>query len=291
MSLATTQPPPASQFLPRLRRKIAEVGNGLCVGIDPPLDGLPPFFRDELAKRGARDYLETYAAVLIEATAGIAPAVKFQSAYFEAHGAPGFEALEAAIAKARSRGLVTILDAKRGDIASTMAAYGVMAFERMQADALTITPYMGMDVVEPLIPWLKAGHGVYVVWVSSNPSGALLQDTVAEPLLDALIAFFGERGIKEALGLVLGATKVESLRPEILAKLGTTSLLMPGVGAQGGTVTSRIKALIAGSGAVLVPLSRGVGELPAHCNSWQSYRETVETRMKRVAADVASPGS
>lgn len=286
MNLVASQTSPSSQFLPRLKRKIAQVGNGLCVGIDPPLDGLPPFFQDELAAHGPGAYLTAYANALIEAAAKVAPSVKFQSAYFEAHGAEGFAALTQAIAKARELGLVTILDAKRGDISTTMAAYGQMAFKHMQADALTITPYMGLDVVEPLIPWLKAGHGVYVVWVSSNPSGALVQDLVAEPLLDALLAYFKERGVSDSLGLVLGATKVEALPARLLPKLQATSLLMPGVGAQGGTVTSRIKELISATGTVLVPLSRGVGELPKECTSWEQYREVVEGKMRRIAAEL-----
>lgn len=282
---------PDEAFAVRLRRRIKDAGNGLCVGIDPPLDGLPPFFQRELASRGSEAYLDQYTSSLLNAAAKIAPAVKFQSAYFEAHGAAGFSALARGLAYAKKLGLLTILDAKRGDISTTMAAYGVMAFKALDADALTVTPYMGLDVLEPLLPWLKTGRGVYVVWITSNPSGALLQETsvgdhqnMAERLLDAFAGFTKKHHV--GIGLVLGATKVDHLAQRTWGRLDDMPLLMPGVGAQGGTVTPRIKDMIARVGTVLVPLSRGVAEFPVDCNSWQSYETIIGERMQRTAADL-----
>ena len=282
--------PEGQTFAARLLERIQSRGNSVCVGIDPPLGGMPPFFEREFETLGAGEFLERYADALISVAAGKAPAVKFQSAYFEAHGPEGFESLRRSLGKAKRRGLLTILDAKRGDIASTMAAYGRMAFDVMDADALTVTPYMGLDVLEPLLPWLDTGRGAYVVWISSNPSGALLQDgvlsdgfTVAERLLASLLEF--EARSPGSIGLVLGATKVQSLAEKTWSQLAATPLLMPGVGAQGGAVTSRIRAQIASSGTVLVPLSRAVAQFPPGCSSWQSYEASVSSRLDTAVAE------
>lgn len=273
-------------FLPRLKAKIAETKTSLCVGIDPHVEGLPPFFTGELQRLGPQSFLEQWSSVLIEAAAGRVPAVKPQSAFFEAFGAPGFAALESTIARAREKGLITVLDAKRGDISSTMAAYGRMAFEAMGADVLTVTPYIGLDTVDPLLPWLKAGKGVYVVWVSSNPGGALLQDQLHDRLFDALVARFKKLGVPDALGLVLGATKVESVGPELFDRLSQVSLLLPGVGAQGGEVTPKLRKLLAAKNS-LVPQSRSLAE-PGHDDTnWQSYGEKVAGRIRRAAAELS----
>jgi len=283
-------------FQTRLRTAVARSRTSLCVGIDAHTANLPSFFARELARDTAR-YLETFAFTLIDAAASRVPAVKLQSAFFEAFGAAGFGVLQKALARARAAGLVTILDAKRGDIASTMAAYGHMAFEVMAADCLTVTPYMGLDVVQPLEPWLARGSGIYVVWVSSNPGGALVQDmraaspegsqTVAEALLKALIRNFEQRGLVEALGLVLGATRVDTLPEHILLLLEKAALLLPGVGAQGGVVTPRTLALIRRQGTALVPQSRSLSRIDPEMESWEAYADCVVARIEKEAAALA----
>ncbi len=273
-------------FLPRLKAKIAETKTSLCVGIDPHVDGLPPFFAAELKRLGPQGFLEQWSSVLIEAAAGRVPAVKPQSAFFEALGAPGFAALETTMTLAREKGLLTILDAKRGDISSTMTAYGRMAFDVMKADVLTVTPYIGLDSVDPLLPWLKTGKGVYVVWVSSNPGGALLQDLVREKLFDALVAHFQKLGVPDALGLVLGATKLDGIEPALLDRLTQVSLLLPGVGAQGGQVTPKLKKVLAARNS-LVPQSRSLADPGVDDTSWQHYGAKVAGRISRAAAELS----
>lgn len=274
-------------FLPRLKAKIAETKTSLCVGIDPHVDDLPPFFAGELRRLGPQGFLEQWSSVLIDGAAGRVPAVKPQSAFFEAFGAPGFAALQSTIERANAKGLLTILDAKRGDISSTMAAYGRMAFDVMKADALTVTSYIGLDSVDPLLPWLKAGKGVYVVWVSSNPGGALLQDSVHERLFDALVAQFKRHGISDALGLVLGATKVDTISASLFDRLGQVSLLLPGVGAQGGQVTPKLTKILA-AGNSLVPQSRSLAGPSADDASWQQYGEKVRSRIEAAVRELAS---
>lgn len=223
--------------------------------------------------------------------------MKFQSAYYEALGSEGVAVLKNMIKRAREAGLLTILDAKRGDISSTMKAYGLMAFEYMNADALTVTPYMGLDVTDALLPWLKEGRGVYVVWVSSNPGGSLLQDmetangdTLASRLLDALVNSFQKNGVPEALGLVLGATKADQLSGDLFAKLQSVPLLMPGVGAQGGSVSTRTLALARESHQILVPQSRSLSTFDspfAPIKNWSDYRRLLEDRLPAAVADLA----
>jgi orotidine-5'-phosphate decarboxylase len=291
-----------ASFRERLRRRIAAVGNALCVGIDPPLPAAAAatgagasFVREQLALLGAEGFLTRYANALVDVAAEHASSVKLQSAFFEAYGVPGVSALAHVLERARSLGLITLLDAKRGDIASTMAAYGHAAFESMKADALTITPYLGLDVLEPLVPWLQRGHGVYVVWVSSNPAGALLQEAtvehrgrevvLAEMLLDEIVKVSGRLGIEGAVGLVLGATKLDQLPPTLVAKARAHPLLLPGVGPQGGKVDPTLLATIAG-GTSLVPLQRGLAAFPedgAAPLTWSDFSATLFDRARSYA--------
>jgi orotidine-5'-phosphate decarboxylase len=226
---------------------------------------------------------------------GLAPMVKFQSAYFEAYGAVGVAALKDAIARARGLGFIALLDAKRGDIASTMHAYGRMAFDYMQADAMTVTPYMGFDVVEPLSPWLRSGHGIYAVWVTSNPSGRTVQElplvapheNVAGAVLRQLSIDCAARGLGSAWGVVLGATKIATLSDTQLATLQGIPLLIPGVGAQGGAVDARLQAVMTASGAAVVAQSRSLSR-PTDDASVDSgtYGDFVASRIAAAAVEL-----
>ena len=131
-----------------------------------------------------------------------------------------------------------ILDCKRGDIASSMKAYGQMAFDTFHADALTVSPYLGVDVLAPLVPWLKKGCGVYSLCVTSNPAGFSLQmatngrsPSVAEVFLRPLVDFIKQKQLTGSLGLVIGATVLGDLPTELLEKCQQFPLLLPGLGA------------------------------------------------------------
>ena len=288
--MATSKP----SYISRLSHMIDDTGTSLCVGCDPHVDRLPPFMSDAISRDGALLFLEPFTRTLIDASVGLAPVIKFQSAFYEAFGASGYRVLENMVSYARSRGLLTILDAKRGDISSTMSAYGRMAFETLGADALTVTPYMGLDTVEPLIPWLRKGHGIYLVWISSNPSGGLIQDTVvaetAEPLSCLLFNvfhdFFAKNSLLDAFGLVLGATRVAAIPDSILDRLKEVALLMPGIGAQGGEITPTISRLLAG-GKSLIPQSRALSACPDEVGSWGDYFDLVRDRIKKAASEAA----
>ena len=289
--MATSKP----SYISKLSHMIDDLGTSLCVGCDPHADRLPLFMSDAINRDGSSLFLEPFTRILIDASVGLAPVIKFQSAFYEAFGASGFRVLENMISYARSRGLLTILDAKRGDISSTMRAYGRMAFETLGADALTVTPYMGLDTIEPLIPWLSKGHGVYLVWISSNPSGALIQDTVitetAEPLSGLIFNvfqdFFCRNALHGAFGLVLGATRVSAVPDSILDRLKEVALLMPGIGEQGGAITPAINRLLA-EGKSLLPQSRALSSCPDDVRSWGDYFDLVRERIKKAAGDAAA---
>jgi len=214
-----------------------------CVGIDP--------HKHLLESWGLADDavgLETFARTCVEALAGEVAVLKPQSAFFERHGAAGVAVLQRTIADARSAGAVVILDAKRGDIGSTAAAYADAYLERdsaMFCDAVTVSPYLGFGSVQPFIDTAhRNGAGVFVLAATSNPDGRAVQravgadgTTVAQQIIDQVAQvnseFLAQRqATLGSVGVVIGATieqggvDVRRLRGPILA---------PGFGAQGAT--------------------------------------------------------
>jgi len=277
---------PASQaFFSRLAGSNEHRDSRLCVGIDPLSGDENSFLMDQLQQLGPRRFLVNYATAHINAAKGRVSAVKFQSAFFEVFGGDGFAALKEGALRARKEGLLSILDAKRGDIASTMFAYGKMAFEEIGADCLTVLPYMGSDVIKPLLPWLKSGRGIYIVWMSSNPSASELQDlpvqaghqTVAGVLAEQVGAFADHHEIRDGIGLVLGATRLEGLSRQLEASAGRFPLLMPGLGAQGAQPTKPLADFLNSHSSHLAPISRGLSVNPAAqpLQSWDDYRELI----------------
>lgn len=272
-------------FFNKLHEKILSCNTRLCIGIDPIV-----LAGSALLKSGISvpDIVEKTVDILINQAVGQSiPAVKFQSAYFEALGQDGFAILHRAIAKARAANLLTILDAKRGDIASTMQAYGRFAFDYMNADCMTINPYMGIDTIEPLLPWLKKDRGIYVVWTTSNKSAESLQFLPTDGRFffqnvhSLFEAFAAEQSVKSAIGYVLGATKLGS--SEIRSAIGSfskTSFLLPGVGAQGALVDSQLRSLLAKHPASLVPVSREIGEISVKCDSFDAFEQKVSGSVK-----------
>lgn len=283
----------------KLQEKLQEKACRLCLGIDPVLRQLPSFLKKNFDSQGAVDALRPLIFGQLAVASSMVPAVKFQSAFFEALGWQGMKLLSEACAEAKKIGMFTILDAKRGDISSTMHAYGVSAFDQLDVDCMTIQAYMGLSVLEPLLPWLKKGKGVYLVYLTSNPEGDLIQnfcnesgDTVASRLRGAVDRVLEREGVSESLGLVLGATKVAALSDKHLQDLKHRSLLLPGFGAQKATVSSKVIEL-AGASQSLFPMSRGltgVGhkDLYASLNqlpNLDSYLSWFEKNIRRTMED------
>jgi orotidine-5'-phosphate decarboxylase len=247
--------PTDHHFADRLIARVEATRSHLVVGLDPDLRELPPELLDgatDLA--GAATAVEAFATAVIDGVAELVPAVKPQSAFFEALGSAGVAALERVEAHARTAGLLVIEDAKRGDIGNTMAAYAAAALGRMRigdaelpvhdADAVTVSPYLGPESLEPMIDVARRfGKGLFVLVRTSNPASGELQDLVGPEgelvhervarMVDALGADgAGERGYAD-VGAVTGLTYPEQA-PALRALMPRAILLVPGLGAQGG---------------------------------------------------------
>jgi orotidine-5'-phosphate decarboxylase len=250
-------------FADRLADAVRRKGTALCVGLDPRRESLPAALRD---KDPAAAY-EAFCLRVLEIVAPIVGVVKPQSAFFEACGPAGLAALQTVLRRAKDLGLFTILDAKRGDIASTAAAYAEAAFTALDADALTVNPYLGRDAVEPFITAARrANRGLFVLVRTSNAGAGLFQDLVCDGrpvyqhVADAVAAWntecLGECGLGD-VGAVVGATHPAELKL-LRERLPGVWFLVPGYGTQGGTAAD-VRAAFRGDGlGAVVNSSRGV---------------------------------
>ncbi len=227
-------------FLEQLRQAERQNGSLLCVGLDPDPAKFPDSYRGDASK------IYDFCAAIVDATADLAMAFKPQIAYFAAHRAE--DQLERLMAHIRSAAphVPVILDAKRGDIGSTAEQYAKEAFERYGADAVTLSPFMGFDSIQPYLKY--QGKGVFLLCRTSNPGGDDFQNqrlasVDGQPLLYEHIARLaqGPWNLNGQLGLVVGATypaeieRVRALAPHL-------PLLIPGVGAQGGDAAATVRA-------------------------------------------------
>ena len=227
----------SATFGNRLAAAIAARGP-LCVGIDPHPELLDAWGLDPTA-----DGLARFCDVCVQAYAGFA-VVKPQVAFFEAYGSAGFAVLERTTAALQSAGVLVLADAKRGDIGSTMAAYGrAWAGEGpLAADAVTASPYLGFGSLTPLLEIAaEYGRGVFVLAATSNPEGAAVQRAVVEPVASGRTV--AQSIVDSAAAVNLGATPHGSVGVVVGATLGSAvpdvgdlggPVLVPGIGAQGG---------------------------------------------------------
>lgn len=233
------------RFSARLATLSREIGSLLCLGLDP------------VGCRDA-DEVERFCAAALDAALPQVVAVKPNLAFFERHGAEGIAALERVRRRIPDNRLV-VLDAKRGDIASTAEAYAEALFDRWGADAATVNPLLGEDAVTPFLA--RPGTAALLVTRSSNPGAA---DFMEAPLADGRPLYtrivelaLGWTGAGE-VGFVVGATASAAVA-EIRARAPAAPLLLPGIGAQGGDLEASVAAgLDAGGAGVLVPVSRGI---------------------------------
>lgn len=214
----------------------------LCVGIDPH-----PSLLDDWGLTDSAFGLEKFAMTAVEAFGDVAPVVKPQSAFFERHGSKGIAVLEQVIAACREQGALVVLDVKRGDIGSTVQAYADAYLDPtspLAVDAVTASPFLGIGSLDPLIDTALANDaGVFVLALTSNPEGQQVQHavtpdgrTLAAVVLDAVATRNADVEGLGSIGAVVGATVDPpiDIGPESLDVDGP--LLVPGIGAQGGTV-------------------------------------------------------
>jgi orotidine-5'-phosphate decarboxylase len=255
-------------FADRLIETIERKRTCVVVGLDPQLDSLPTELRDKARRSNAEaaDAILEFNRRVLHAVADHAAAVKPQAAFYEALGWEGMRAFAETIRAARDCGLLVIADVKRGDIGSTAEAYAQGHLDVLQADAVTVNPYLGLDGIAPFLKRAKDGKGIFVLVKTSNPSsvelqdldaaGAKLYEKVAELVERWGADCRGECGYS-AVGAVVGATfpaaaeKLRRLMPHAL-------FLVPGYGAQGATADDcRLCFDARGRGAV-VNSSRGI---------------------------------
>jgi orotidine-5'-phosphate decarboxylase len=236
-------------FSQRLSEAVRRTRSVTCVGLDPRKGSLPGPLRNCVSN----DHPEEWAAVytqfckgVIDATADLVPCVKPQAAFFEQLGPAGTVALGEVIAYARSKGLLVIIDGKRNDIGSTATAYAeayLGSASPWGGDALTVSPYLGRDSIEPFVEMCDTREaGIFVLVKTSNPGGGLLQNResggqTVYGRVSELVRELNEQRVDDSgygpVGAVVGATYPEELE-KLRAAMPQSWILVPGFGAQGG---------------------------------------------------------
>jgi orotidine-5'-phosphate decarboxylase len=300
-------------FADALMAAITRVGNPVCVGIDPRPEDLPDGFLDQFPgdRTGVARALETFGREVVDVVGSLVPAVKFQSAFYEAYGPEGVAALHATAEHARQAGLIVIMDGKRNDIGSTAEAYAraylgkVPVGDRFDPswdfDALTVNPYLGTDGISPFVKVAaREGKGIFVLVRTSNASAGEFQDLiadgrpvyrhVAERLAVWAQAHRGESGYS-IVGAVVGATYPAELA-ELRAALPGIPLLVPGYGTQGGSGADVAPAFDEAGLGALINNSRGITfayrKPSAIARFGQDWRAPIAQAVREMADDLAA---
>jgi orotidine-5'-phosphate decarboxylase len=249
-------------FADRLAEAQRRKNSIAVLGVDPQLDapgqaGIPPGYT-----------LERWCCETIEACERFVIAIKPQLAFFEARGVEGMRALAQVIKLARGLGLITIADAKRGDIGSTSAAYAeaFLGGGDFACDAVTVNPYLGSDAIMPFIARVGEGRGVFVLVRNSNPSSGEFQELEAggRPVWESVAArvnglggdFIGQSGLS-AVGAVVGATYPAQAR-RARELMPNAVILVPGYGQQGATASDAVAAARPDGRGIIVNSSRAL---------------------------------
>lgn len=239
--------------LEQLERHIREKSSFLCVGLDTDLERIPPHLLDE------PDPLFAFNKAIIDATREYCVAYKPNTAFYEAYGPRGWEALGRTIDYLNETcpDHFTIADAKRGDIGNTATRYAQAFFNAMDFDAVTVAPYMGRDSVEPFLDF--EGKFSILLGLTSNPGAFDFQtrEVGGEMLFERVLAQSLEYNHAERLMFVVGATKAEYLE-RVRRVAPDHFLLIPGVGAQGGSLEEVCRYGMNSRVGILVNSSRGI---------------------------------
>lgn len=303
-------------YVQRLHAQMVQKRTPALVGLDPRFDWLPPAVVESAEQLGAVDdaafraaAFEEFCLRIIDVVAPLIPAVKPQAAFFEELGPAGCQALARVIRRAREAGLIVICDAKRGDIGTTAEAYarGYLAGDDLAAapwgaDALTVSPYLGRDTLEPFVRVAhERGGGIYVLVRTSNPGAGSFQDRTSDglPLYRHVAAAVEELAAGTAggepfgcVGAVVGATWPQELA-ELRAALPHAPLLVPGYGTQGAGARDVAAAFTADGLGAVVNSSRGIN-FAWRLSPWSEqfgpdrWEDAVEAATRRMIADLAA---
>jgi uridine monophosphate synthetase len=269
-------------FFSFLERRVDDSSSLLCIGLDPHIPDLK-----EASAASALDFCLT----LVKQTAPYAAAFKPNAAFFEVFGAEGWTALKQVIeavseeSKRLGSMIPVILDAKRGDIASTAEAYAQSAFKHLGAQCITLNPYLGKDSIDPFI--VDHEKGVFLLCKTSNPGSGDLQDLLLESgltLYEHVAKLAQTWNTKNNIGLVVGATHIDAMK-RVRAAAPDLWFLAPGVGAQEGELESALKAGLRKDGkGILFPVSRGISRASNPAKAAAELRDqivSIKLEMKR----------
>ena len=246
------------RFLDRVEAAMEKNNSLLCVGLDPAPERFPECIKGK-DKAIFEFPIFEFNRAIIDATADLVCSYKPQAAYYHAYGAEDQLAMTIEYIRTNYPDIPVILDSKRGDIGSTASQYAIEAFDRYQADAVTINPYMGIDTVEPFTRYKD--KGVVVLCRTSNPGAAAVQNLkVGEEYLYEVMAKLCQNqwNDNDNVLLVVGATNPQELG-RIRSITGNMTFLVPGLGAQGGDVEATVKNGLNSEGkGIIVNSSRGI---------------------------------
>ena len=287
MTDATSAMTATGGFLEKLRRRWSDGHTLLCVGLDLELERLPT----ARAANGDAVDVETaffnFNAAIVDATADLVCAYKPNAAFYERHGAAGWNALARTIAYIHSRypAVPVLLDAKRGDIGNTAQAYADAIFDTLGADAVTLHPYLGGDALQPFLT--RADRGCFILVHTSNPGASEFQDVtvheggemMAQPLYLAVARQVASNWNGNGnCGLVVGATYPEQLQM-VRQAVGDLSLLIPGIGAQGGDLAAVVNSGLDSQGAgLLISASRSI----TYASNGADFAEAARREARRL---------
>jgi uridine monophosphate synthetase len=281
-------------FIQQLEDRVGEIDSLLCIGLDPHPQDLASVAGSDDAEKAL-----TFCTSLVTATLPYAACYKPNAAFFEAlPGGHGHDILKKVIAQIHqqsSNKIPVLLDVKRGDIGSTATAYAQAAYDELGADAVTLSPLMGWDSVEPFVTKSYENKGAFLLCKTSNPGsndflalpmsgGALLYEHIARKV--------GQQWNTKAngqLGLVVGATDVEALQNARKASGEKVWILAPGVGAQGGNLTEACRAGCNSTGSgLLVPVSRGISRAENPAKAAEELRDEIRKAVQQIASNSSS---
>ncbi len=301
-------------FADRLIEAIKRKRSCVCVGLDPRMKQIPKFIKDQALKENAKNKWKAAAEAIIEFNKGIidavedlVPIVKPQIAFYEQYGSEGFRAFEETCAYARGKGLLVLVDGKRNDIGSTAEAYAnaflgdVDLFGEevpgVDADALTVTPYLGWDGVKPFADKSSGGKGMFVLVKTSNKTSADLQDlkmaderTIYE-IMGHFVESWGADHVGESgyssIGAVVGATYPEEAK-RLREIMSQSIFLVPGYGAQGGGAED-VKPCFNSDGlGAIINSSRGITFAYQQSDKFgdNDYAEAARAAVEEMNADL-----
>jgi orotidine-5'-phosphate decarboxylase len=277
-----------------LYAQIKKKGSFLCVGLDTDLDKIPSCVKERNVTMSDAEAIFLFNKDIIDATVPYAVAYKVNTAFYEAAGWEGVMEMERTVQYIRDTypGIFVIADAKRGDIGNTARQYAKAFFERMDSDAVTLSPYMGGDAILPFLSYKD--KWVILLALTSNVTAVDFETlpTVEQneyqyepqlqvPMYERVIRKASQWGTKENTMFVVGAT-----RPEQLARIRQICpdnfFLVPGVGAQGGTVEDVAKAGMNSHCGLLVNSSRGI----IYADSTEKFAETAALKAEEMASEM-----